>query len=29
MYDMDWINLAQDKDRLHVLVNTAMSCWVK
>jgi hypothetical protein len=25
---MDWIELAQDRDRWRVLVNEAMNCWV-
>jgi hypothetical protein len=26
--DMDWINLAQDRDRWRALVNTVMNLWV-
>jgi predicted membrane protein len=26
--DIDWINLAQDKDQWRVLVNTVMNLWV-
>jgi hypothetical protein len=26
--DMDWIDLAQDRDQWRVLVNTVMNIWV-
>ena len=26
--DMDWIDVAQDRDRLRALVNAVMNCWV-
>jgi hypothetical protein len=26
--DVDWIHLAQDRDRWQALVNTVMSLWV-
>jgi hypothetical protein len=26
--NMDWINLAQDRDRWRALVNTVMKLWV-
>jgi hypothetical protein len=27
-WGMDWIDVAQDKDRWWVVVNTVMNCWV-
>jgi hypothetical protein len=26
--DMDWINVAQDKDQFRALMNTVMSLWI-
>jgi hypothetical protein len=28
MWGMDWIDLAQDRDRLRALVNAVMNIWV-
>ena len=28
IWGMDWIDLAQDRDRWQVLVNAAMNVWV-